>query len=131
MAEWVCNNVDHMRGIINLPGPLLQFGQFLEVIKLELNSRSRVVWMDEAFLLNNKVQPWLEIPLWLPKDLQNFFTINDAKALAGGLSYRPLSQTILDTAQWLQSSSPNFKIVTGLDGKKECELLATFKAGLS
>ncbi|CAG0953385.1 2'-hydroxyisoflavone reductase [Burkholderiales bacterium] len=62
------------------------------------------VWIDADLLKKARVQPWSELPLWLPQDepqYAGFFELDDRLARETGFVTRPLSATIADTAAWL------------------------------
>ena len=62
------------------------------------------VWIDLEVLKNAGIEPWTELPLWLPEDdpqFEGFFLADDARAKETGLVARPLAATIADTAAWL------------------------------
>jgi hypothetical protein len=59
-------------------------------------------------LLEHGVAPWSEVPLWIPGDEGvggNAFDVG--KALAEGLSFRPLADTVADTLAWARSRPPD------------------------
>jgi 2'-hydroxyisoflavone reductase len=59
--------------------------------------------VDEKFLLERGVGPWSELPIWLPEEDEShrYFLSNKIdKALAAGLTFRPLADTIRDTLAW-------------------------------
>jgi 2'-hydroxyisoflavone reductase len=59
--------------------------------------------VDEEFLLGRGVEPWSGLPIWLPEEdeAHRFFLSNKIdKALAAGLTFRPLADTIRDTLAW-------------------------------
>jgi len=61
-------------------------------------------WIDLEVLKNAGIEPWTELPLWLPEDdpqFEGFFLADDARAKETGLVARPLAATIADTAAWL------------------------------
>jgi len=61
-----------------------------------------VTWASEEFLLEQKVEPWSEMPLWIPEsdaDSAGFTSINCAKAIAAGLAYRPVAETVRATLE--------------------------------
>src|SRR5262249_32760353 len=57
-------------GVFNATGPLapLTFGELLERMLAALGSDARFVWTDNEHILDVGVQPWTELPLWLPDD---------------------------------------------------------------
>ena len=61
-------------------------------------------WIDREVLKNAGIEPWTELPLWLPDDdpqFEGFFLADDARARETGLTVRALAATIADTAAWL------------------------------
>lgn len=62
------------------------------------------VWIDEEILRRAGIEPWSELPLWLPSDdprHAGFFAIDTARAAEAGLTVRPMTATVADTAAWL------------------------------
>lgn len=62
------------------------------------------VWIDGDILKRAGIEPWTELPLWLPADdarTAGFFAIDVSRATAAGLTVRPLTATVADTATWL------------------------------
>jgi 2'-hydroxyisoflavone reductase len=91
------------------------------------------VWVDEDFLLEREVGPWMEVPLWVPKDVSPFLQMSVAKAVATGLSFRPVEETARDTLAWAQSEGAQLVTETpygtaGLDAAREAELLEAWRS---
>ncbi|MEM8857332.1 MAG: NAD-dependent epimerase/dehydratase family protein [Chloroflexota bacterium] len=62
-------------------------------------SASNPIFVEEAFLLENEVQPWVELPFWIPTTMDiggGFFKFNTQKAVDAGLTFRPLLETVTD-----------------------------------
>ena len=62
------------------------------------------VWIDADVLRRAGIEPWTELPLWLPQDepaYAGFFAVDTARAIAAGLVTRPLTAIVSDTAAWL------------------------------
>jgi 2'-hydroxyisoflavone reductase len=62
------------------------------------------VWIDCEVLRNAGIEPWTELPLWLPDDdpqFAGFYLADDARARETGLATRTLLATIADTSAWL------------------------------
>ena len=58
----------------------------------------------EAKLLAHGIVPWTELPLWLPESdptTAGFMSFSCGKAMGHGLRFRPLEETLADTAGWL------------------------------
>ncbi|WP_103501019.1 MULTISPECIES: NAD-dependent epimerase/dehydratase family protein [unclassified Streptomyces] len=65
---------------------------------------ARLRWADPEVIEAAGVEPWSELPVWLPPgDLHTMMHGADvAKALAAGLRCRPVEETVADTWEWLR-----------------------------
>jgi nucleoside-diphosphate-sugar epimerase len=85
-------------GVFNATGPAepLTLGETLERI-----GGGNLVWVDDQVLLDAGVQPWMELPLWLPgEEYSGILRADISSALANGLTFRPLEETARDTLAW-------------------------------
>jgi 2'-hydroxyisoflavone reductase len=57
------------------------------------------------------VLPWKHIPFWVEPGEYGIMEANIDRALAAGLRFRPLAETVRDTYAWLQSTDHARKIV--------------------
>jgi 2'-hydroxyisoflavone reductase len=129
LAEWIVSMIErNATGAYNthgIPNTLTMQG-LLDECKSVTGSDAQFTWATENFLLHEKVAAWSELPLWLPEEaaphLNGFMLINPAKAIAAGLTFRPLSETIKDTLTWYQTSRGD-ELKAGLDRDKERALL--------
>jgi 2'-hydroxyisoflavone reductase len=90
-------------GVFNATGPAepLSFVELLDRMRATIGSDANLVWTDEQRILAADVQPWTELPLWLPGSEHAGMTRADiSRALAAGLVFRPLEETIADTLAW-------------------------------
>ena len=130
LAEWTIRMIERDGvGAYNthgLPG-VLTMQSLVDECKLVSNSDAEFVWADEEFLLREGVAAWSEMPLWLPEEaaphLKGFMFISPEKAIAEGLSFRPLRETIADTLSWYRTERPNEALKAGLKNDKERALL--------
>jgi len=85
-----------------------------------------LTWVDSALLTAHGVQPWVELPLWLPDEPKHagFMRIDSSRALGAGLSLRELRHTFTDTHTWTAALPPDRPRQAGLDAGKERGLLA-------
>ncbi len=84
-------------------------------------------WIDEALLLEHKVEPWTGLPLWIPStftDEAGFMEFDCRRALAAGLRIRPLPETIDATAAWLAARDNHGAWKAVLTAQAEREILA-------
>ena len=112
LSEWILRMIEEGRaGVFNACGPnyKLTMQSFLEACREACASDARFTWVDEQFLLDSGVEPWGELPVWLPEssETHRYFLASDCeKAFAAGLSFRPLVETARDTLAWQKSGAP-------------------------
>jgi 2'-hydroxyisoflavone reductase len=126
LAEWIIRMAEmRLAGIYNATGAEdgLTMGRLLEECRKGSGSSATFIWASDKFLLDQKVAPWSEIPLWMPEDYNGIFLVNNDKAIATGLTFRPLSDTIKDTLTWDATRSSNLERGAGLKPLRERELL--------
>ncbi|MGJ3241044.1 MAG: NAD-dependent epimerase/dehydratase family protein [Anaerolineae bacterium] len=94
-------------------------------------SDAQQVHVDEAWLLEQEVTPWSQIPLWLPSaEGQALMDLDISEALNAGLVIRPLAETVRDTLDWHRSlaDTDQREWPAGLPPEREAELLASWSA---
>jgi 2'-hydroxyisoflavone reductase len=130
LAEWTVRMIEGKeRGVYNangLPNNLTMEG-LLEECKMVSNSDASFTWVSDNFLLQEKVAPWSEIPFWMREEgaphSKGFMFVSCKKAVAAGLSFRPLNETIRDTLASSETNCLNEKLKAGLEPDKEQRLL--------
>ena len=130
LADWTVRMIQRKAaGVYNVNGApeTLTMQKVLEECKSVSESDASFTWGDEEFLLQENVKAWSEMPLWLPADaapqLKGFMFINCDRALAMGLSLRPLRDTIKDTLVWHQTDQQAEQLKAGISKDRERELL--------
>ena len=130
LAEWTVSMIERKAtGAYNAHGVPKQTSMqdLLDECKSVTGSDAQFTWATEDFLLQENVAAWSELPLWLPEEaaphLKGFMFISPDKAIAAGLTYRPLSETIRDTLTWYKTNRANDELKAGLDRDKERPLL--------
>ena len=65
-------------------------------------SGARLHWVPDDVLLAQEVEPWDELPLWIPLSSgAGTWAVGTQRAQAAGLRCRPAAETIADTWAWL------------------------------
>ncbi|MHC0038671.1 SDR family oxidoreductase [Pseudoneobacillus sp. C159] len=133
LAKWTIGMVEKQEfGIFNATGldKNLTMESMLNSIKQGLNSHAEFIWVDEHFLLENEVGPWMEMPLWLPqgklpdgKDMSGMLSADTSRALAAGLTFRSVEETAQDTLAWYLTKDPSQPMKAGMKSDKEGQLL--------
>jgi 2'-hydroxyisoflavone reductase len=109
LANWILQMAAARRsGTFNATGPdyRLTMQAMLDACREGTNSQATFTWVDDEFLSTHDVSPWEEMPLWLPANLNmdGMLQTDISKALASGLRFRPLVQTVRDVWAWIQAS---------------------------
>jgi 2'-hydroxyisoflavone reductase len=119
-------------GVYNATGPdyRLTIGDVFETSRAVAGSDARPVVVPEDFLLEQGVGPWMELPLWVPDrpEMAGFSAVSIDHALAAGLTFRPLADTVRDTLAWDRSLPPDAERRAGLKPEREAELLRAWAA---
>jgi 2'-hydroxyisoflavone reductase len=104
LAAWLVKlALEGPGGTFNATGPRkpLSFAALLDRARAAIGSEVEVVWVDEQRVLDAGVQAWTELPLWLPgSEHAGMARADIAKALAAGLAFRPVEETVVDTLAW-------------------------------
>ena len=131
LAEWMVEASDQRHvGTFNATCETLSFEELLTAC-----GDADPVWVSDEFLLEHGVEPFSELPLWIPGPEAAFLEGDVSKAVAAGLRFRPLDVTVGDTLAWAREAGE--QLVTdrglrqgraGLDPAREAELLEAWRA---
>lgn len=126
LGEWLVRLVGRReRGLFNATGLPLGFGELLETCKRVSGSEARVHWVPSERLLAERVGEWIELPLWLASPEYRAMQQADvSRAVAAGLTFRPLEETVRDTLAWDAERDESPAGGVGLAPERERELLA-------
>lgn len=106
LSDWcVYIAKNKIQGTFNACGPLgspITIGDFLSLANTVLGNKSELVSADENFLKQNDIQCWTELPMWVYKEIEFFLLFNSKKAISNGLKFRPIEETVFDTAKWME-----------------------------
>lgn len=133
LADVIVNALEDGRsGDVNVTGAArtTTMGDVIEGARAAAGTPSDVCWVDDAFLERNGVEPWTELPLWIPDSLGlvGFSNADVSRALGWGLSFRPIVETMRDTLAWAQALSPDRARKAGLRAEREAQLLEAARA---
>ena len=131
LAEWTVRMAENREtGIYNATGPAkpLGVGGMLDGIKDAEKSNATFTFVPLDFLKQKDVAAWSEMPVWAGDELGLSRTKID-KALAKGLTFRPLGDTARDTLAWFKSlpQDRQSKMRAGVTAERESEVLAAWK----
>ena len=125
-------------GTYNACGPAkeMSIGTMLSGIKSAVGSDAKFTFAPADFLRANGVNGWRHMPVWMPPTgaTAGFCRRSNAKALAKGLTFRPLAVTAKDTLAWhktrpdAERKAMDEGAVAGISAAKEAEVLAAWHA---
>ncbi|KPK62167.1 MAG: hypothetical protein AMS21_08040 [Gemmatimonas sp. SG8_38_2] len=135
LTEWAIRLLEQQTpGVFNAVGPRshLSIAEMLYGIRATTSDAVSFTWVDTDFLFEHDVRPWADMPAWLPPrdGYEGYGSISRDRAIAAGLSFRPLAVTATDTVDWWMSlpeerrQSPK----AGLTPEREAEVLAAWDA---
>ena len=134
LAEWTIRMAeDRETGVYNATGPAegLTMGAMLDGIQQGIGSRAELVWVDPDFLAEHKVEPWSDLPVWLPArgETLGFARRDIRRALSRGLTFRSLSDTARDSLTWFKTlpATRQRELRSGLTSDREAGLLTTWQ----
>lgn len=132
LAEFILKlTEENASGVYNATGPdyELTLGGLLETCKQVSGSDVTFQWASLEFLNQHKVEPWSDMPAWVPDDEEGigFARVDVSKAINAGLRFRPLEQTVRDTLAWAKGRSLDHEWRAGLTAERETQVLAALK----
>ena len=130
LAAWMLHCIEHdVVGVHNVTGfhGRVSMQEVLGACKCATSTPVTLTWCSEEFLAANKVQPYMQMPLWIPRDGRS--VVDCSKAIAAGMRVRPIADTVRDTLQWAKAERGDKPFArTGLPAEREKELLAKWHA---
>jgi 2'-hydroxyisoflavone reductase len=134
LAEWTIRLLEQKTfGTFNATGPAhpMTMAEMLYGIKAVTTAGAQFTWVPASFLEAQKVAPWSDMPVWIPPqgEYAGFGSRNIAKAVAAGLTFRPLADTAKATLEFHESrdAERKSKMRAGLKPEREAEVLAAWK----
>ncbi|MGH8437254.1 MAG: NAD-dependent epimerase/dehydratase family protein [Pseudomonas sp.] len=137
LAEWVIRMAEqNATGIYNATGPRspLDMGEMLGGIRAAMPGDLDVKfsWASAEFLQQQQVRGWSDLPVWVAPRENNagWSRVSIDRALAKGLTFRPLAVTAKDTLEWDKTRPEQERTNrrAGLKAEREAEVLAAWKA---
>jgi len=120
---------EQIAGVYNATGfhGRVSMQDVLGACKCATSSAVELVWAPEEFLAEQKVQPYMQMPLWIPRDGRS--VVDCSAAIGKGLRFRPIADTVRDTLQWAKAERGDKSFArTGLPAEREAELVRMVKA---
>jgi 2'-hydroxyisoflavone reductase len=142
IAEWTIRMAEmgpkEAGGVYNATGPRtpLTLAEFLYGCKAITTADPHFTWVPASFLAEQKIRQWRDMPVWIPPgpETNGFSQRSIQRALAKGLTFRPLAVTAKDTLDWHKTRPQEDRdklaagAVAGISAQRESEVLAAWHA---
>ncbi len=128
LAEWIVRMVEAGEsGVYNAVGPEspVPLGDLLAVCREVSGSDVTFTWVPEDFLREQGVDLEAAFPIWVPRsspEAEGLHAVDAGKAVAAGLTYRPVEETVRATLAWDREREQE-GLGAGLSRSREDELL--------
>jgi len=123
-------------GTYNAIGPRdpMTVSEMLYGVKAVTSAGASFTWVPWDFLQEQKVRPWRDMTVWQPPygRTAGYQRRSAAKAIAKGLTFRPVAVTAKDTLDWHKTRPEAEQLATingeinGIGLKREAEVLAAW-----
>ena len=135
LAEWTIRMAEARAfGVFTGAGPGFEMTmmEMLLGVRAATTAGAKLHWVPAGFLREQKVRAWSDMPVWVPTtpETAGFSRRSNRRAIAAGLTFRPLAQTALDTLAWFKAQAPErqAKLASGIKPEREREVLAAWAA---
>jgi 2'-hydroxyisoflavone reductase len=136
LAAWIVDLGERRQaGTFNATAPAgrTTMREVLEAAVAATGSDARLTWVPDDALVAAGLDPWTEVPLWIPEaDAHGTWQIDASRAEAAGLRCRPVGETVAAVRAWLQAGGAGAEgddwlsphAATGMAPEREREVLA-------
>jgi Nucleoside-diphosphate-sugar epimerases len=132
LGEWMIRLAEQgTTGTFNAVGPAypLTMDAMLHGCQAVTSTPISLTHVDPDFLEAMEV----ELPIWVPRDrgpYAGYGQVSNARAVAAGLTFRPLATTVADLLEWFRSlpAERQARLRAGIDRQREAELLRAWRA---
>ncbi|MCC6506269.1 MAG: epimerase [Aquimonas sp.] len=135
LAEWTIRMAEsRVIGTFNATGPNYEMSMaaMLHGIRACTTAGATLRWLPSDFLSAQRVQPWSDMPVWVPGtgESAGFARVSNARAIAQGLRFRRFVETVADTLSWFAEQPPERQasLRAGLPAAREQALLRDWAA---
>jgi 2'-hydroxyisoflavone reductase len=135
LGNWMVEMADRRAtGIFNAVGPARRTSmrEMLDACQPASGPKATLTWVPWPFLEKEKVEPWSDMPVWIPSGTPDsgMSQVSIARAVAAGLRFRPLAETARDTLSWWNGlpAERRAKLRAGITRERERQVLAAWAA---
>ena len=127
LADWTLRMLLAGRGgTFNTVRPAVPMADVLQACLDVTGAGATLTWVSEDFLPEQQVTYWSDLPIWLPREHNGMLQVDPSRAVAAGMTFRPLEDTV--RATWLWDRAREERGPAGLSVEREREVLAAWHA---
>jgi 2'-hydroxyisoflavone reductase len=135
LGEWMIRLAEQgTHGVFNAFGPDydLDMAALLYGVRASTTQGAILTFVPADFLAAQNVTPWGDMPAWVPNagDSAGFHTRSNRKAVAAGLTFRSIADTVAATLAWFDALPEERRRAgprAGIKPEREAEVLAAWK----
>ena len=135
LGEWMIRLAEQgTHGVFNAFGPDydLDMAALLYGVRASTTQGATLTFVPADFLAAQNVTPWGDMPAWVPNagDSAGFHTRSNRKAIAAGLTFRSIADTVAATLAWYDAQPEERRKAgprAGIKPEREAEVLAAWK----
>jgi 2'-hydroxyisoflavone reductase len=121
---------DGVFGVYNAVSPPIRFDALFAACLKVSKTEATITYVDRALLDEEKVAPWADLPAWFPppEGSTKAPRTNSQKAIARGLTFRPLEETVAAVLAYEATRPSDGKRPFRFTQEREAKALKAFKA---
>ena len=124
LAEWMVGLCERREsGAFNAANEGVPWSMLLETCRQVSQSAARFVWIDGEFLLEQGIEQWMGLPMWIQDEAdKGLHRVDLSRAQQTGLTFRPLTDTIEAALELAETTE-----AAGLSPEREAALLEAWE----
>lgn len=131
LVEWIVRLAeDGSYGVYNGVGVASppSMAEMLYGIRAVTTRATQFTWVPIPFLRKHNIQPYSDMPIWIPGDPLS--DVDNSHAIASGLTFRPLAVTAADTLAWHKTRpvAEQTELKIGIKSEQEKSVLKAWHA---
>jgi 2'-hydroxyisoflavone reductase len=134
LVEFVLHMAEQrITGVFNVEAPAapLTSAEFLHGLRATTGNPVSFTWVDWDFLEEHGLRGGQEIAAWRPPrgEWLNYGRVDNSRAIAAGMTFRPLAVTAMDTLAWWEENvgAAGDELRSGYSREREAEVLAAWR----
>jgi 2'-hydroxyisoflavone reductase len=124
LASWMVGLCErHETGAFNAVNEGVSWSELLKTCRAVTSSDASFVWIDGQFLLDQGIEQWMGLPMWIEDEAdKGLHRADTARATETGLTHRPLAETVSATLELAETTE-----AAGLPPEREAALLEAWE----